>query len=107
MITNISENFPFDFQGLDLQTKTISLSKVGEFGAKVTSLENMTRFNLNMTFARGEAMDVDVHHEQSAKGVYTIVPLWGLELSKGSTIECVFRWSTDNMVLIEQFNVVD
>ncbi|PIF47960.1 MULTISPECIES: hypothetical protein [Pseudomonas] len=106
MNANRNENFPFEFQGLDLQSNTISLSKIGDIGAKVTPEQDMTRFNLALSFANGSSLDTNISSLETGKS-YAIAPRWGLELSKGKTVNCLFRWWPGDNQFSEKFNVVD
>jgi hypothetical protein len=106
MSANSNENFPFEFQGLDLQNNTISLSKVGDIGAKVTPEQDMTRFHLALSFANGSSLDTDIASPETGKS-YAIAPRWGLELSKRKTVNCLFRWWPGDNRFSENFKVVD
>ncbi|MBH3446393.1 hypothetical protein I5L59_22680 [Pseudomonas moraviensis] len=98
--------FPFKFQGLNAEKTEISLSRISDIGAQITPTEQMTRLNLNFTFADGSSLSTDIVPSANVTETYGIVPRWGLERSKNNSVTCTFRWWPDGQVFQSTFKVV-
>lgn len=98
--------FPFDFQGLNAEKTEISLSSISAIGARITPTEEMTRFNLNFTFADGSSLSTDIVPNANATEIYGVVPRWGLELSENNSVTCTFRWWPNSQDFQSTFKVV-
>ena len=102
------KSFLYTFEGLDVATQTISLSKVDDSGAKVTPLVDSTRLHLAFTEpTTGTSVDINVFETPASQGNYGVAPRWLLERCIGRKVNCLLRLWPGDLVVTEQFNVVD
>ncbi|WP_242207315.1 MULTISPECIES: hypothetical protein [unclassified Pseudomonas] len=97
-------DLPFEFQGLDHQAKTISLSKTETFGAIVTPAVKMNRYEVGVHLQDGRAHTTDVTDLKKME-THGIVPRWCL--ISGEEVILTIKWWPGPHFTYEILTVVD
>ncbi|WP_285415943.1 hypothetical protein [Pseudomonas sp. efr-133-TYG-5] len=105
MADKISQFLPYEIDGFDAASKTISLAKTTAPGAKIQAT---TASNVERLIFTGVNSTVDLHltNYSGSTLLEGVIPAWFLKNNVGGVVNCLFRSSPSGVVIADDVRIV-
>lgn len=105
MADKFTQFLPYDIEGFDPATKTLSLAKVSPPGARIQTLAGA---NIEQLIFTGTNTSVDLHMTNflGTPTMECTLPLWFLMNNLGAVVNCLFRSSPSGIVIADDMKII-
>ncbi|MBX8467999.1 MULTISPECIES: hypothetical protein [unclassified Pseudomonas] len=105
MADKITKFLPYNIEGFDAVTKTLSVARISPPGAKIQAPADS---NIERLIFTGANSSVDLHMTNflSTPMMECTLPIWFLMNNLGAVVNCLFRSSPSGVVIADDMKIV-